>query len=209
MYTEIVMDHFRNPRNAGAMENPDGVGQVGNPKCGDIMKIFLKVEDNITTDHILPAGSRIMSLRSNLPAISEYCFSIVDPSFPERARKAGGGFIVAGENYGQGSSREHAALSPLFLGVKAVIAASYARIHRQNLINAGILPLVFENPADIEKISAGDKLALKNLRAALEGEVVEVLNTASGIMIRTLHGLSPRQREILLAGGALNAVKTV
>ena len=170
-------------------------------------EVLLKMGDNITTDHILPAGSRIMSLRSNLPAISEYCFNIVDPSFPERARKAGGGILVAGENYGQGSSREHAALSPLFLGVKAIITVSYARIHRQNLVNAGILPLLFEDRADLEKIAQGDRLELVNLHSCLEGECVEVRNVTTGACIRTRHGLSRRQREILLAGGALNAAR--
>ena len=170
-------------------------------------EVLLKMGDNITTDHILPAGSRIMSLRSNLPAISEYCFNIVDSSFPERARKAGGGILVAGENYGQGSSREHAALSPLFLGVKAIITVSYARIHRQNLVNAGILPLLFEDRADLEKIAQGDRLELVNLHSCLEGEFVEVRNVTTGACIRTRHGLSRRQREILLAGGALNAAR--
>ena len=170
-------------------------------------EVLLKMGDNITTDHILPAGSRIMSLRSNLPAISEYCFNIVDPSFPERARNAGGGLLVAGENYGQGSSREHAALSPLFLGVKAIITVSYARIHRQNLVNAGILPLLFEDRADLEKIAQGDRLELVNLHSCLEGECVEVRNVTTGACIRTRHGLSRRQREILLAGGALNAAR--
>jgi len=170
-------------------------------------EVLLRMGDNITTDHILPAGSRIMSLRSNLPAISEYCFNIVDPSFPERARNAGGGLLVAGENYGQGSSREHAALSPLFLGVKAIIAVSYARIHRQNLVNAGILPLLFEDGTDLEKIAQGDRLELRNLRSALEGEFVEVRNATTGAVLRTRHGLSRRQREILLAGGALNAAR--
>ena len=170
-------------------------------------EVLLKMGDNITTDHILPAGSRIMSLRSNLPAISEYCFNIVDSSFPERARKAGGGILVAGENYGQGSSREHAALSPLFLGVKAIITVSYARIHRQNLVNAGILPLLFEDRADLEKIAQGDRLELVNLHSCLEGEFVEVRNVTTGVRIRTRHGLSRRQREILLAGGALNAAR--
>ena len=170
-------------------------------------EVLLKMGDNITTDHILPAGSRIMSLRSNLPAISEYCFNIVDPSFPERARNAGGGILVAGENYGQGSSREHAALSPLFLGVKAIIAVSYARIHRQNLVNAGILPLLFEDRADLEKITQGDRLELRNLHSALEGEFVEVRNATRGTILNARHGLSRRQREILLAGGALNAAR--
>ena len=170
-------------------------------------EVLLSLGDNITTDHILPAGSRIMSLRSNLPAISEYCFRPVDPDFPDRARKAGGGFIAAGANYGQGSSREHAALSPLFLGVKAIIAVSYARIHRQNLINAGILPLVFEDPSDLAKISRGDRLELAGLYSGMDDDAVEALNVSTGEVIKTRCGLSKRQREILLAGGALNAAR--
>lgn len=171
-------------------------------------EVLLALGDDITTDHILPAGSRIMSLRSNLPAISEYCFSAVDPSFPARAKAAGGGFIVAGENYGQGSSREHAALSPLFLGIKAVIAASYARIHRQNLVNAGILPLTFADKADRTALRAGDRLRIEGLLEALEGETVLVRNETTGKTVNTLHGLSRRQIEILRAGGALNAART-
>ena len=170
-------------------------------------EVLIKLGNNITTDHIVPSGSRIMSLRSNLPAISEYCFNIVDPTFPERARKAGGGFIVAGENYGQGSSREHAALSPLFLGIKAIIAASYARIHRQNLINAGILPLIFEEARDMEKITQGDSLLLSDLHEALSKETMTLLNVTTGEAITVRHNLSDRQTEILLAGGALNLAR--
>lgn len=170
-------------------------------------EILLKLGDDVTTDHILPAGSKIMSLRSNLPAISEYCFAQVDKTFPARARAAGGGIVVGGENYGQGSSREHAALSPLFLGVKAVIALSYARIHRQNLINAGILPLIFESRADFEALGQGDRLFMSGLREGLAGETVEVKNLSTGASFRARHGLSARQREILLAGGALNAAR--
>jgi len=170
-------------------------------------ELLLKLGDDITTDHILPAGSKIMSLRSNLPAISEYCFAAVDPGFPARARAAGGGVLAAGENYGQGSSREHAALSPLFLGVKAVIALSYARIHRQNLVNAGILPLIFESRAELEALGQGDRLALGDIHRSLEGEFIEIRNLTKGRSFRARHGLSRRQAEILLAGGALNAAR--
>ena len=170
-------------------------------------EVLLALGDDITTDHILPAGSRIMSLRSNLPAISEYCFSAVDPSFPARARAAGGGFVTAGENYGQGSSREHAALSPLFLGIKAVIAVSYARIHRQNLVNAGILPLTFADKADRSALSPGDRLRIEGVRKALDGERIRIRNETTGKTLEVLHGLSRRQVEILKAGGALNAAR--
>jgi aconitate hydratase len=171
-------------------------------------EVLLALGDDITTDHILPAGSKIMSLRSNLPAISEYCFSAVDPSFPARARAAGGGFVTAGENYGQGSSREHAALSPLYLGVKAVIAASYARIHRQNLVNAGILPLTFADKADRGALRAGDRLRIEGLLGALDGKTVRIRNETTGKTVEALHGLSRRQVEILRAGGALNAARS-
>ncbi|MCX7027099.1 MAG: aconitate hydratase [Spirochaetes bacterium] len=170
-------------------------------------EILLRVGDDITTDHILPAGSKIMSLRSNLPAISEYCFAAVDPSFPARARATGGGILVGGENYGQGSSREHAALSPRFLGVRAVIALSYARIHRQNLVNAGILPLVFENAGDYNGLKQGDRLSIVDVFGGLKADRFEVRNVATGKGFFARHGLSDRQVGMLLAGGALNAAR--
>jgi len=170
-------------------------------------EVLLAMGDNITTDHILPAGSRIMSLRSNLPEISKYCFAAVDPSFPERSLAAGGGILVGGENYGQGSSREHAALSPRFLGVKAVIVLSYARIHRQNLVNAGILPLIFESREDYARVSKGDRLSIVNIRKGLSMDRFEILNETTGLAFTARHGLSGRQVELLLAGGALNAAR--
>lgn len=170
-------------------------------------EVLLVMGDNITTDHILPAGSKIMSLRSNLPAISEYCFAAVDSNFASRAKKVGAGIVIAGENYGQGSSREHAALSPRFLGVRAVIVKSYARIHRQNLVNAGILPLIFENPEDHDKISQGDRFSLSAIGKGLVEDRFEILNTTTGYRFIAVHGLSRRQVEILQAGGALNAAR--
>ena len=179
------------------------------PPLPDAMEgeVLLVTGDNITTDHIIPAGSRIMSLRSNLPAISEYCFSQVDPSFPARARAAGGGIVIGGDNYGQGSSREHAALSPRFLGVKAVIVRSYARIHRQNLVNAGILPLVFEHAEDYAKVARGDRLSITDVKKGLAGDRLEVRNETAGTAFFAKHGLSVRQVELLLAGGALNSAR--
>lgn len=176
---------------------------------GDSIKaeVLLRMGDNITTDHILPAGSKIMSLRSNLPAISEYCFSAIDTSFPARAKTAGIGILVAGQNYGQGSSREHAALAPRFLGVRVVIAISYARIHWQNLINAGILPLLFDNPLDLDTIKQGDLLSIENIRKGLALDHFEIQNLRSGGRFAAHHGLSQRQIEIILAGGALNAAR--
>ncbi|MCH5348256.1 MAG: aconitate hydratase [Oscillospiraceae bacterium] len=166
----------------------------------------LKVGDNITTDHIMPAGAKILPLRSNIPAISKYCFTVCDEDFPSRAESLGKSIIVGGANYGQGSSREHAALAPLHLGVKAVLVKSFARIHRSNLINAGILPLTFVNEADYDKISQGDELSLENIRAAVESGKTELTlkNKTTGADIPVLCELSGRTKDIILAGGLLD-----
>lgn len=164
--------------------------------------VILKVGDNITTDHIMPAGSKVLPYRSNVPKISEFCFSVVDETFPARAKAAGKGFIVGGSNYGQGSSREHAALAPLYLGIKAVIAKSFARIHAANLVNAGILPLIFENPDDYNEVEQGDMLRLENVRTAL-GENRIILH-AGDKKIPLRMELAERQKEVLLAGGLLD-----
>ena len=169
-------------------------------------KILLKVGDNITTDHIMPAGSKILPLRSNIPAISEYVFSGVDPEFANRARAAGGSFIVGGHNYGQGSSREHAALAPMYLGIKAVIAKSYSRIHRSNLINFGIVPLTFADEADYEQIEQDDELVLRDARAGIEAGSVKVQREKDGFEFEASIKLNEREREVLLAGGRLNVV---
>jgi aconitate hydratase len=171
-------------------------------------KVLLKVGDNITTDHIMPAGAKILPLRSNIPAISEYVFSAVDPDFAGRAQKAGGGFIVGGHNYGQGSSREHAALAPMYLGIRAVLAKSFARIHRSNLINFGILPLTFINEADYDDLGQDDSLEIKSLRSRLQsGDSLEVTNLRTGDSFSVSHGLTPRQKAIILDGGLLNYTK--
>ncbi|MBZ4670660.1 MAG: citB [Oscillospiraceae bacterium] len=168
----------------------------------------LKVGDNITTDHIMPAGAKILPLRSNIPAISKYCFSACDEQFPERAQKLGKSIIVGGANYGQGSSREHAALAPLYLGVKAVLVKSFARIHRANLINAGIIPLTFANEADYELISQGDELEMPNIREKIKnGEDIVIKNKTTGKEILAKCELSGRTKQILLAGGLLNFTK--
>ncbi len=168
----------------------------------------LKVGDNITTDHIMPAGAKILPYRSNIPYLSKFCFAVCDETFSERAKQAGESFIVGGINYGQGSSREHAALVPLYLGVKAVITKSFARIHRSNLINAGILPLTFKNEADYDKIDLGDELALENIRETIEndGEVV-LKNLTKDTEIPLECELSGRSKDIILAGGLLNYTK--
>ena len=167
---------------------------------------ILKVGDNITTDHIMPAGAKILPYRSNIPYLSNFCFEVCDEEFPARAKEKNGGIIIGGENYGQGSSREHAALVPLYLGVKAVIAKSFARIHAANLVNAGILPLTFANAADYDAVSLGDKLKLSDLRNCIK-EGREITLNANGKEIKLVSSLSDRDRDIILAGGLLEYTK--
>jgi len=167
--------------------------------------VLLKVGDNITTDHIMPAGAKVLPLRSNIPAISEFVFEQVDPTFPRRAREAGGGFVVAGENYGQGSSREHAALAPMHLGLKAVIARSFSRIHRANLVNFGILPLTFADPADYKRLEQGASLVIEDVADGLAAGRLTV--KADGASVEVLADLSEKEREIILAGGRLNLLR--
>ncbi len=171
-------------------------------------EVILKTGDNITTDDIMPAGAKILPLRSNIPAIAEYVYQGIDPDFACRAKEKGGGFIVGGDNYGQGSSREHAALAPMYLGIKAVIAKSFARIHHTNLVNFGIMPLIFENPEDYKEIQQGDDLEIKNITQdnLLKGQL-EVLNKAKNRSFRVNHVLSPRLCDVILAGGLLNYTK--
>lgn len=168
-------------------------------------KAILKVGDNITTDHIMPAGAKILPYRSNIPYLSQFCFKQCDPNFAENCKKEGKGIIIGGANYGQGSSREHAALVPLYLGIKAVITKSFARIHKANLVNAGIIPLTFVNEADYDRIDQGDELELKGIRAAIEDAAsVQLTNKTKGETYDLTYDLSDRQREMLLAGGLLN-----
>jgi aconitate hydratase len=167
--------------------------------------VILKVGDNITTDDILPAGARVLPLRSNIPAISEYLFERIDARFVKRTKQLEGGFVVGGENYGQGSSREHAALAPMYLGIKALLTKSYARIHRSNLINFGILPLTFKDPDEFSRIQQGDSLRITNLRKGLEADgLLTIENETQKRSFEVLHGLNQREMEILLAGGLLN-----
>lgn len=169
-------------------------------------QVSLKVGDNITTDHIMPAGAKILPLRSNIPAISQHCFTVCDEDFPRRAKNMGKSIIVGGSNYGQGSSREHAALAPLYLGIKAVLVKSFARIHRANLINAGILPLTFVNEADYDKINQGDEIVLADVRADVEADIskLTVVNKTTGVEIPVLCELTGRTKDIILAGGLLD-----
>ena len=172
-------------------------------------EILIKTGDNITTDHIMPAGAKVLPLRSNIPAIAQFVCYALDDCFAQRALEKGGGFIVGGHNYGQGSSREHAALAPMYLGVRAVIAKSFARIHRSNLINFGILPLTFVREEDYDALEQGDRLVIAGVQKALpeQGELT-VENLTRGTTFQVTHGLSPRFIEILLAGGLLNYTRS-
>lgn len=171
-------------------------------------RALLIVGDNITTDHIMPAGAKILPYRSNIPKLSEFCFVRCDEEFPSRARQWGGGIIIGGANYGQGSSREHAALVPLYLGVKAVIAKSFARIHAANLINNGIIPITFENPDDYDRFELGDELELTDVRhRILNGDSISIVNTTKNITVTGVVSLSERQKQMLCAGGLLNYTK--
>ena len=171
-------------------------------------EVILKVGDNITTDHIMPAGAKILPFRSNVPKLSEFCFTVCDADFPERARAKGGGIIVGGQNYGQGSSREHAALVPLYLGVRAVVAKSFARIHRANLINFGIVPLEFENAEDYAALSLGDEIKIDGLLSAVKNGGELYIESGERKISLSL-SLTERQRKILAAGGLLNYTKGV
>ncbi|MBR2903673.1 MAG: aconitate hydratase [Clostridia bacterium] len=185
---------------------PIPVGQA--PAEDLICKLILKVGDNITTDHIMPAGAKILPYRSNVPKLSEFCFTVCDKDFPERAKAEGGGVILGGVNYGQGSSREHAALVPLYLGVKAVVAKSFARIHVANLINFGIVPMTLENPDDYDKISQDDEIEIKGFASAVAGADQAILVVKkTGVEVPLKLSLTARQREMLLAGGCLNYTK--
>jgi len=169
--------------------------------------VVIKLGDNITTDHIMPAGNKVLPLRSNIPAISEHVFEQVDEEFPRRAKASGNGIVVAGENYGQGSSREHAAIAPRYLGIRAKIVKSFARIHKANLVNFGILPLVFKDQADMDLLQQGDRVSLPDVRQLIESGAVEIPVFVNGREIVTLLNVSDRQRRELLAGGTLNHVK--
>ena len=171
-------------------------------------KALIKVEDNITTDHIMPSNAKLLPFRSNVPYLSNFCLAPCDDKFPERAKENGGGFIIAGSNYGQGSSREHAALAPLYLGIKGVIAKSFARIHMANLINSGILPMTFADEADYDKIDMMDTLVIDNLLDSVKNDnSLVVKNVTNGTEFKVNFALSDRQRDIMALGGLLNYTK--
>ncbi|MGV8906581.1 MAG: aconitate hydratase [Acetobacterium sp.] len=171
-------------------------------------KALIVVGDNITTDHIMPSNAKLLPYRSNIPYLSEYCLAPCDPDFPKRALDNNGGFIIGGSNYGQGSSREHAALAPVFLGIKGVAAKSFARIHQNNLINNGILPMVFENEADYDTIALGDELIIENAPEAVKVGKINLVNKTKGLTYNMAINISDRQKEMLLAGGLINLIKS-
>jgi aconitate hydratase len=173
-------------------------------------EVLIRVGDNISTDAIMPAGAKILPLRSNVPAISDYVFYWLDPGFAKRAKEKHGGFIVGGENYGQGSSREHAALAPMYLGIKAVIAKSFARIHRANLINFGIVPLEFQNSEDFESLEQGTPLVIENILPALKdgSKSIEAVSGKDKVKINLKVDFTARQRKVLLGGGLLNYIRS-
>ncbi len=190
----------------GPNVKPIPVGKA--PEKDLVCSLVLKVGDDITTDHIMPAGTKVLPYRSNVPKLSEFCFTVCDKDFPERAKKLGGGVILGGVNYGQGSSREHAALVPLYLGIKAVVAKSFARIHVANLINFGIVPMTLANAEDYENFAEGDRLKIEGFAAAVAEKTEAILvNESNGKSAKLCLNLSPRQREMLLAGGCLNYTK--
>jgi aconitate hydratase len=173
-------------------------------------EVLIRVGDNISTDAIMPAGAKILPLRSNVPAISEYVFYWIDPDFAKRAKEKHSGFIIGGENYGQGSSREHAALAPMYLGVKGVIAKSFARIHKANLINFGIIPFEFQDASDFEPLVQGTPITIENVVSSLKNEnnkIIEAIADKNKIALKV--DLTPRQREVLIAGGLLNYIRSI
>jgi aconitate hydratase len=170
-------------------------------------EVAIKVGDDISTDTIMPAGSKILPLRSNIEAISEFVFHQVDPDFHKNSKRLGSTVVVGGENYGQGSSREHAALAPRYLGVRAKIARSFARIHKANLCNFGILPLIFRDPGDYDRLDSGAKVIFPGIKKHIENGDTEIPFQVDGNRITALLEVSDRQRELLIAGGVLNLVK--
>ncbi len=202
--TEDKMDEITVERGPNIKPIPIGKAPAKDLSC----ELILKVGDDITTDHIMPAGTKVLPYRSNVPKLSEFCFTVCDKEFPERAKAKGGGVILGGSNYGQGSSREHAALVPLYLGIKAVVAKSFARIHVANLINFGIVPMTLANPDDYEKFNEGDGLEIQGFAAAVaSADEATLINKTTGATAKLCLNLSARQREMLLAGGCLNYTK--
>jgi len=202
-----IIPPSKTPAKVEVLRGPNIAPLPINKEMADAVEgeVLLKVGDNITTDRIMPAGAKILPLRSNIPKISEFVYFQVDPNFASRAKESGGGFIVGGDNYGQGSSREHAALAPMYLGIKMVLVKSFARIHLANLINFGILPVTFSNPSDYDDISQGDKFEIPELKKSVsDSDSIEIINKTNGHKYSVKISLTRRQREIIKAGGLLN-----
>ena len=195
--------------NAQVLRGPNIKEFPESKPIGDTLaaSVVLKVGDNITTDHIMPAGAKILPYRSNIPFLSQFCYQVCDPEFPQRAKAAGDGVIIGGSNYGQGSSREHAALVPMYLGIRCVIAKSFARIHVANLINAGILPLTFKNPEDYDRVIQGQNLVLKDIDSGMKSGTITGMIRETGEEISLICSFTQRQMGILKSGGLLNYTK--
>ena len=172
-----------------------------------LVPVSLKTVDNITTDDITPASAEFSSMRSNIPLMSKYCYHRYDPEFAERARSMGQSIIIGGENYGQGSSREHAAINPMYLGVRAVITKSIARIHKGNLVNHGIIPMIFEDPDDYDRIEKGDELEVNGLLDQMQTKVVEIRNVTKNVTFKARLELSDSELEVISCGGQLRDLK--
>jgi aconitate hydratase len=175
-------------------------------------EVVLVCGDNITTDDIMPSDSRLLPYRSNVPHLANYCFEKIDSQFASRAKAAqagprGGGAIIGGDNYGQGSSREHAALAPLYLGIRFVLAKSFARIHRANLINSGILPLVFDEPADAARITQGTALVIENAKEQIDNEIIIVKDADRNASCKFINSLNEAEKKMILAGGKINSIR--
>ena len=205
----MIIAPSKNPAEAEVIKGPNIKEFPVNTATANTVegKVLIKVEDNITTDHIMPSNARLLPFRSNIPFLSDYCLTPCDPEFPARAKANGGGFIVGGDNYGQGSSREHAALVPLYLGVKGVLAKSFARIHKANLINSGIIPLVFKNAEDYDTISLDDVVTIENAPEQIKSG--EVVLTVGGKKITAVIELTEKEETVLLAGGKINYIKSM
>jgi aconitate hydratase len=206
----LIVPPANNPWEVEVVKGPNiKLFPKGKPLSTEVQgKVLIKVGDNITTDHIMPSNAKLLPYRSNIPYLSDYCLIPCDKDFPKKARENRGGFIIGGINYGQGSSREHAALVPLYLGVKAVLAKSFARIHQANLINNGIIPLIFENPEDYDNVEEMDELLIENAFLQLKKGVVKVKNMTNGKEYKMILKITPRQKEIIVQGGLLNLVKS-
>ena len=219
-FSDIHVDHFliddsmiirpdQDPRNVEVVRGPNIKPFPLNTKLTDRLegRIIIKTEDNITTDHIMPSNAKLLPYRSNIPHLANFCFSTIDEDFAKRAKENKGGFIVGGDNYGQGSSREHAALAPLYLGIKGVIAKSFARIHKANLINSGIIPIEFENLDDYDKIDQMDVLTIDNIYKGLKDGRLEVKDEEKNISFFVKANFNDKEIDMLMAGGKLNSIK--